>query len=174
MVPRHFAAVLVDDLHLGRVRRLAAGFDAAGIWPVEGGVARRQQGHRFAQPTQRWYPGRHLAGPLYVHQWIDDFRAGCAGARTRDELADPRFFRWLVERGYARGSELASLQEWLASKPPRIQLHIRPGIEARRTWPYADAFAPDGKDEFVAEVREAIDRVLSALDEPKLNLIRPT
>jgi hypothetical protein len=83
------------------------------------------------------------------------------------------FFRWLVERGYARDSELASLQEWLASKPLRIQLHIRPGIEARRTWPYADAFARDRKDEFVAEVREAIDRVLSALDEPKLNLIRP-
>ena len=133
-----------------------------------------QPAHRFAQPAQRWYPGRHLPGPVYVRQWIDDFRAGCAGARARDEVADPMFFGWLVERGYARGSELASLQEWLASKPLRIQLHIRPGIEARRTWPYAEAFARDRKDEFVAEVREAIDRVLSALDEPKLNLIRPT
>ena len=132
-----------------------------------------QLAHRFAQPPQRWYPGRHLPGPLYAHRWIDDLRAGCAGARSRDEVADPRFFGWLVDRGYARDSELASLEEWLASKPPRIQLHIRPGIEARRTWPYADAFAQDRKDEFVVEVREAIDRVLSALDEPKLKAIRP-
>ena len=46
MVPlgRTSRAVLVDDLQLGRMRRLAAGFEAAGIWPVEGGVARRQQG----------------------------------------------------------------------------------------------------------------------------------
>ena len=42
---RHFLAVLVDDLHLGGERRLAAGFEAAGIRPVERGVARRQQGH---------------------------------------------------------------------------------------------------------------------------------
>jgi O-acetyl-ADP-ribose deacetylase len=119
-------------------------------------------------------PGQAPAEPLYVQQWIDDFRAGCAGARSRDEVADPRFFRWLVERGYARDSELTSLQDWLTSKPSRIQLHIRPGIEARRTWPYADAFAQDRNDEFVVEVREAIDRVLSALDEPKLNLIWPT
>ena len=88
-------------------------------------------------------------------------------------VSDPRFFGWLVDRGYARDSELESLLDWLASKPPRIQLHIRPGIEVRRTWPSAGVFTQDHKDEFTAEVRETIERVLSALDEPKLNLIRP-
>lgn len=130
-----------------------------------------QLAHRFAQPPQRWYPGRHVPGPLYVHQWIDDFREGCAGGRTRDEVADPRFFDWLVERGYACDSERGSLDDWLNSKPPRLQIHIRPGIQILRTWRYADAFAQNRGDEFVAEVRETIGRVLSALDEPKLNLI---
>jgi O-acetyl-ADP-ribose deacetylase len=132
-----------------------------------------QLAHRFAQPPQRWLPAKHPSGPRYVRQWIDDFREGCAGGRTRDEVADPRFFRWLVKRGYAHESERASLDDWVNSKPPRIQLHIRPGIQVLRIWPYSDAFAQDRKDEFVAEVREAIDRVLFALDEPKLNLIRP-
>jgi hypothetical protein len=129
--------------------------------------------YRFAQPLQRWYPGRHLPGALYVEQWIDDFREGCAGGRTRDEVADPRFFRWLVERGYARDGELESLDDWLNSKPSRIQLHIRPSIQILRTWPYAEAFAQGRESEFVTEVREAMDRALSALDEPKLNRIRP-
>jgi O-acetyl-ADP-ribose deacetylase len=132
-----------------------------------------QLAHRFAQPLQRWYPARNLSGPLYANQWMDDFREGCAGGRTRDEVADPRFFDWLLRRGYARDSERRSLEDWLNSKPSGIQVHIRPGIEVRRTWPYADAFAQGGKGEFNVEVREAIDRVLSALDEPKLDLIRP-
>lgn len=133
-----------------------------------------QLAHRFAQPPQRWYPARNLSGPLYANQWVDDFRDGCAGGRTVDEVADPRFFDWLLRRRYTRDAEKGSLDEWINSKPSRIQVHIRPGIEVRRTWPYVDAFAQDRKREFVAEVREAIDRVLSALDEPKLNLISPT
>jgi hypothetical protein len=133
-----------------------------------------QLAHRFAQPLQRWYPARNLSGPQYVNRWTDDFREGCAGGRTRDQVADPRFFDWLLRRGYARDGERGTLEDWLNGKPSRIQLHIRPGIEVRKTWPYADAFAQDRKREFVAEIREAIDRVLSALDEPALNLIRPT
>jgi hypothetical protein len=132
-----------------------------------------QLAHRFAQPLQRWYPDRHLPGPVYVHQWIDDFHEGCAGGRTLDEVADPRFFDWLVARSYADDSELGSLNDWLNSKPSGIQVHTRPGIQVLRTWPSADAFAQDRTGEFVAEVRDAIDRVMSALDEPKLNRIRP-
>jgi hypothetical protein len=117
--------------------------------------------------------GRLLSGPDYVHQWIDDFREGCAGGRTIDEVADPSFFRWLVERGYAHDSEQGSLTDWLNSKPSRIQVHIRPGIQVLRTWPESDAFTHRRNGQFVTEVREAINRVLSALDEPTLNLIRP-
>ena len=77
-----------------------------------------------------------------------------------------------MERRYADDGELDSLQEWLDSKPARIQLHIRPGIQVLRTWSYTEAFARDRKDDFVVQVREAIDRVLSTLDEPTLNLMK--
>lgn len=127
-----------------------------------------QLAHRFAQPLQRWFPARLLSGEEYAHQWIDDFREGRAGGRTLDQIADPRFFRWLAERRYASNSEEESLHEWLDSKKAGIQIHIRPGFQIIRTWSYDDAFAIDRHDEFVAQVRAATNQVLTALGQPKL------
>jgi hypothetical protein len=127
-----------------------------------------QLAHRFAQPLQRWFPTRLLSGEEYAHQWIDDFRDDRAGGRTLDQIADPRFFRWLAERRYASDSEEQSLHEWLGSKKADILIHIRPGFQIIRTFSYDDAFAIDRQDEFVAQVRAATNQVLTALGQPKL------
>lgn len=124
-----------------------------------------------SEPAHRWYP--HLREPEYVRQWIVDFRRGSARARSRQEVKDPSFRRWLVERGYAAESELPTLDDWLISHPTVEQFFIRPGVQILRTWPLTDTDAPDRRSEFVAEVREAIDRVLAALGEPKLSVLRP-
>lgn len=124
-----------------------------------------------AQPAHRWYP--HLREPGYVRQWIVDFRRGRARARSRQEVEDPSFRRWLVERGYATESELPTLDDWLNNHPTVEQFFIRPGVQVLRTWPLTDTVAPDRRSEFVAEVREAIDRVLSALGEPRLSVLQP-
>lgn len=122
-----------------------------------------QLAHRFAQPLQRWFPTRLLSADMYLHQWIDDFRDGRARGRTREEIADPHFFRWLVDRRYARDSEEASLHEWLDGEAAGIQIHIRPGIQITRTWPYADVFAIGHQDEIAAQVRRATHQILTAL-----------
>lgn len=127
-----------------------------------------QLAHRFAQPLQRWFPTMLLSGEQYAHQWIDDFQDGRAGGRTLDQIADPSFFRWLAERRYASASEEDSLHEWLDSKQAGIQIHIRPGFQIIRTWSYDDAFAIDRQDEFVAQVREATNQILTAIGQPKL------
>ncbi|MDT7766003.1 MAG: hypothetical protein QOC63_5423 [Mycobacterium sp.] len=124
-----------------------------------------------AQPAHRWYP--HLGEPEYVRQWVVDFRRGRAGARSRQEVEDPSFGRWLVERGYATESELPTLDDWLNNHPTIEQFFIRPGVQVLRTWPLADPVGQVRWRVFVAEVREAIDRVLSALDEPKLSVLQP-
>jgi hypothetical protein len=151
---------------------------------VEGLIALRDQGgweinsnfhlgYRFAGPQQRWYPRRRLAGPAYVRQWIDDLRDGRAGGRTPHEIKDPGFRRWLVDRSYASVDELPSLDVWLDHLSPRVPLHIRPSVQVLRTWQSKDALARGREREFVVEVRDAIDRVLSALDEPGLKFLKP-
>jgi hypothetical protein len=128
-----------------------------------------------AHPTQRWYPRRHLSGRNYVQQWIDDFRGGRTKARSREGLEDQSFRRWLMDRSYATEIDVATLDDWLYSKSPNIQFHIRPSVEVRRTWDLNDAVTRDGDGdgEFVAEVRHAIDGALSALGEPEIKDLWP-
>jgi len=127
--------------------------------------------YKNAHPRQRWYPGRHLPASDYLNGWIDDLARSRAGGRRRDEIADPAFFRWLLERGYAQESEQRSLANWLSSKPSGMQIHIRPSIRVVRSWPYAHANKQDYKGQFVADVRETINKVLRALNEPGLEAL---
>ncbi|WP_425005598.1 macro domain-containing protein [Mycolicibacterium sp. S3B2] len=127
-----------------------------------------QLAHRFAQPLQRWFPTRLLSAEDYLGQWIDDFHTGCAGGRTHAEVADPGFFSWLVERRYALAAEEDSLHQWLDSKKSGIQIHIRPGVQIRRTWSHAEEFASESQNDFAAQVRKAIDQMLTALGQENL------
>jgi hypothetical protein len=124
-----------------------------------------------AQPTHRWYP--HLGEPARVRQWIDDIRRGRANARTRQEIEDRSFRRWLVDRGFAHENELPTLDEWLSHHATVKQFFIRPGVQVLKTWPLTDTVAADRSGGFIAEVHEAIDRVLSALGEPRLSALQP-
>jgi hypothetical protein len=130
-----------------------------------------QLAHRFAQPLQRWFPTRLLSAEDYLGQWIDDFHAGRAGGRTRDEIADPGFFSWLVARRYALASEEESLHQWLDSKKAGIQIHIRPGVQIRRTWSYAEALAIESQNDFAMQVRKATDHILTALGQTNLSFV---
>ncbi len=126
---------------------------------------------RAAGP-QRWYPRRHLDGPSYVRQWVEDFKNHRAGRRARDDINDPEFRAWLIARKYASKDEMGSLDEW-AVKLPMEKFDIRPSIQVTRSWTLADAVQRDKKGELVPDIRNAIDRALVALDEPTLEAIKP-
>jgi ATP/maltotriose-dependent transcriptional regulator MalT len=96
----------------------------------------------------------------------------CAGRRPREDINDPKFRHWLVERNYANESEMESLDEW-ANKLPMDKFDIRPSIQVTRSWQLADAVGRDRKGQLIAEVHEAINQVLAALDEPRLEDIQP-
>lgn len=123
--------------------------------------------YRFASPTMRWYPDRTLSGSDYLNQWIADLKADRAGGRTREQLVDARFRDWLVDRRYASDAETAALGSWLNDIPPSTQFHVRPSVEVTRSWS-ADALALDQRREFVADVRAAVDEILTALGQPTL------
>lgn len=125
-----------------------------------------------SSPPQRWYPARHLPGAVYVKQWIEDFHDKRAGRRPREDVKDPSFRQWLVARGYATESEMESLDEW-ANKLPMDHFDVRPSMQVTRSWQLADAVVRDRTGQLIAEVHEAINQVLAALDEPRLEDIEP-
>lgn len=125
-----------------------------------------------ASGPQRWYPARNLLGPEYVRQWVKDFHDHRAGRRPREDINDPNFRHWLVERKYASESEMESLDEW-ANKLPMDKFDIRPSIQVTRSWQFADAVVRDKTGQLIAEVHDAINQVLVALDEPRLEDIQP-
>jgi hypothetical protein len=125
-------------------------------------------GYRNCRPLNRWYPSRHLGGPAYMRQWIDDFDDGWAAARSREKIEDASFRHWLVERDYADDHDLATLDSWLNQWSPNIQFFIRPSARVTRTWPLPDAVSLDGKNKFVGEVRDAVNQVLAALGEEQV------
>jgi len=125
-------------------------------------------GYRFAQPKQRWYPKRHLTGVEYLGQWLKDFHDHRAGGRTLSQIADSEFNDWLLDRNYADEADIEDLATWVEAQSAGVQVHIRPSVEVKRSWTWVDAVAADRDDKLKIEVREAINQVLAALDEPKL------
>lgn len=128
-------------------------------------------GYRFSQPGQRWYPTPHIEGTEYVQRWQEDLTAGRAGGRTHDQI-DSQFRQWITQNGYASNDDLPSLDLWL-DEHPNIKIHVRPGVEVLRTWPLSEAVDLDRKKQFASEVRKAVDRILTALHEPKLESAAP-
>lgn len=120
-----------------------------------------------ASGPRRWYPARHLPGPVYIRQWLDDFKNNRAGRRPREEIKSESFRSWLVQRNYASESELESLDEW-ADKLPMEKFDVRPSIQLTRSWRWADAVVQDKAGKLIAEVQRSIDEALLALDEPRL------
>ncbi|WP_155726916.1 hypothetical protein [Mycobacterium avium] len=116
---------------------------------------------------QRWYPARHLSGPDYVRQWVKDFHDHQAKRRPREDINEPKFRDWLIERKYAIESEMESLDEW-ADNLPMAHFDIRPSIQLTRSWQFAEAVARDSTGQLTLEVNEGINEVLTALDEPNL------
>ncbi len=49
-----------------------------------------------------------------------------------------------------------------------MSVRARPSIQVTRSWQYTDAVTRDRTGQLTAEVRDAINRLLSALDEPQL------
>jgi hypothetical protein len=121
---------------------------------------------------QRWYPARHLPGAVYVKQWVEDFHDKRAGRRPREDVKNPSFRKWLVERGYASESEMDSLDEW-ANKLPMDHFDVRPSIQVTRSWQFTDAAARDSTGQFTAEVHDAINQILAALEEKQLEDMQP-
>lgn len=131
-------------------------------------------GFRYSRPAQRWYPSGELSGDAYVRQWVEDVGQH-AGGRSHNDIADKSFRQWLLKRHYATNQDIAGLGKWLDARAPGMQLHIRPSVQVQRSWSLTQAIKLDQKNQFAPQVKQAIESMLAALDQPALEkLPKPT
>jgi O-acetyl-ADP-ribose deacetylase len=124
----------------------------------------------FAPAAQRWYPHSELSGRDYVLQWLDDYAQRRARGCSRAYIEDPAFWQWLLARGYATSDDRASFETWVDMQPVKRQVHIRPSVRVTREWTWTEAAERDAQGTLKTEVRESINSILAALDQPTLGL----
>ena len=116
-----------------------------------------------ARPAQRLDLDCHLDITEYVRRWSgDDFAR--IGAYRCDEIRE-NLWPWLKQAQYASAQDDQRLDAFLGRIGHR-DAHLRPTIEVRRIWPWAQAVDLDERGILVGEVRAALTELLTALDEP--------
>lgn len=117
----------------------------------------------WATPDQALYTHCELDLVEYVRRWSrEDFEQIRAHApeTVRDQL-----WPWLRNQGYASADDDQWLDAYL-DQLGRRDAHLRPGIEARRRWPWAEPVALDDRGVLAGQIMDAVSQILTALEEP--------
>jgi hypothetical protein len=120
---------------------------------------------RTASPGQRLYLHCHLEISDYIHRWSGKDFAQIRAHHFHD--IRETLWPWLRRRHYADPEDDQQLDAFLSRLGHR-DAHLRPGIELRRTWPWAHAVDLDERRALATEIRTAVAELLTALDEPPL------
>jgi hypothetical protein len=143
----------------GRAQRVADLHGQDG-WQV---IANACLSFRNAHWTNRLYlDAWDLPIAKYVAQWSEDMDwiVQYDVNTLRDEV-----WPWLLSRGYAKATDdLDGFCARLGNRPA----YLRPGIAIRRVWPLDVAEDLDDRGALVPEVHDAINQILTLLDEPQL------
>ena len=118
---------------------------------------------RNAPVAQRLFLHCHLEITEYVRRWSGGDFAQIRAHHYNDIREN--LWPWLRERQYAGPEDDQQLDAFL-KRLGRRDVHLRPGIEVRRIWPWPHAVDLDERGALVSEVRTAVAELLTALDEP--------
>lgn len=118
-----------------------------------------------AAPERRAYFSCQLPPLDYLNSWSNDNEN--FGRYPRDEVEAPDFWQWLLDTGYAHADDRERFDEVLSENQSKFDL--RPSVQIIRGWSWEKAQDVDDEEaRFAAEVRVALDQVLTALDEPSV------
>lgn len=152
------AAALYQTGRAQRLMDLVAGHPEA--WQARPNV---HLAFRNAPVAQRLYLHCHLQITEYIHRWSGkDFAQ--IRAHHYNNIRE-NLWPWLRERQYASPEDDQQLDAFL-KRLGRRDVHLRPGIEVQRIWPWPHAVDLDERGALVREVRNAVAELLTALDEP--------
>jgi hypothetical protein len=74
----------------------------------------------------------------------------------------------LEERGYASRATDQDLERFRGVLGGARPFYVRPGLQIVRGWPLEEAIQLDDSDELASVLRESVEEMLAALDEPRL------
>lgn len=124
-------------------------------------------GFRNAPVRTRVYMTCTLDPAEYARRWQgEDWKK--VGAHHRNHIPD-ELWPWLIERGYASESDTARLEQFMHALGRRFA-HLRPSIHISRSWEWSYAEKLDDEGLLPGEIRDALNRVLTLLDEPNVPL----
>jgi hypothetical protein len=147
--------------HAERLCELAAG---EGSWRVE---PQPVLGFRNAPKRTRVYLSCTLDAAEYARRWQGEDWSH-VGSHHRDTIR-AELWPWLLEHGYASPPDVERLDPFLRALGRRFA-HLRPSMHVSRSWSWEEAERLEDEGLLVQEIRDAIDAVLAALEEPPLAL----
>ena len=145
--------------HADRLCALAAPPD----WRVE---PQPLLGFRNAPRRTRVYLTCTLDAPTYARRWEGEDWSH-VGAHHRDCIRT-ELWPWLLERGYASERDAERLDPFLRALGRRFA-HLRPSMHVARSWTWTDAERLEDEGRLVGEIRDSVNAVLAALEEPLLS-----
>jgi hypothetical protein len=142
--------------HADRLCELATG----AAWRVE---PQPLLGFRNAPKRTRVYLTCRLDAPTYARRWEGEDWSH-VGAHHRDTIRT-ELWPWLLERGYASEQDHERLDPFLRALGRRFA-HLRPSMHVARSWSWSEAERLEDEGRLVREIRDAVNAVLTALEEP--------
>jgi len=127
-------------------------------------------GFRNAPRRTRVYLTCTLDAPTYARRWEGEDWSH-VGAHHRDCIRT-ELWPWLLERGYASERDAERLDPFLRALGRRFA-HLRPSMHVARSWSWSDAERLEDEGRLVGEIRDAVNAVLAALEEPLLSAESP-
>ena len=147
-----------------RAERLAELDESDGPWRVQ---PQPLLAFRNAPQRVRAYLTCTLDAGTYARRWQNEDWPR-VGAHPRETIL-PELWPWLLERGYAAPPDAERVESFMQTLGKR-PAHLRPTIHVSRSWTFAEAEALDDAGRLVAEIHEAVNRVLGVLEEPLVQM----
>lgn len=122
-------------------------------------------GFRNAPRRTRVYLTCTLNAPTYARRWEGEDWSH-VGAHHRNSIRG-ELWPWLLEHGYASECDAERLDPFLRALGRRFA-HLRPSMHVARSWSWSEAERLEDEGRLVGEIRDAVNAVLGALEEPLL------
>lgn len=146
----------------GHAERLCA-LGESGGWRVE---PQPLLGFRNAPKRTRVYLTCRLDPLVYARRWEGEDWPH-VGAHHRNTILS-ELWPWLLERGYASERDAERLDPFLRALGRRFA-HLRPSMHVARSWPWSEARRLEDEGLLAGAIRDAVNAVLAALEEPLLS-----